>query len=299
MNDGYVYIFDYESRENIIYRGQASVENGQFSFEFVIPLDINFTVGDGKFSYYATDSVTDAGGNENGVLIGGLDLTAEPDDEGPLVRVFINDTNFVSGGLTDANPINISLISDSSGINTVGSGIGHDIIGILDGQTNTPFILNEYFQSDLNSYQRGTVTYPFFNLSPGEHHLLVRAWDVNNNMGQGETYFIVDDSHGLALNRVLNYPNPFSELTRFQFEHNRAGEPLLVEIQIFDQIGNMVHMINEQVESQGNRVNQITWDGTNSSGNPLGSGVFIYHVKVRSTEDGTESTGYSKLVYVK
>ena len=118
---------------------------------------------------------------------------AAPDDEGPEVRVFINDTNFISGGITDANPINISLISDSSGINTVGSGIGHDILGILDGETNAPFILNEYFQSDLNSYQSGTVTFPFFNLAPGEHHLLVRVWDVNNNMGEGETYFIVDD----------------------------------------------------------------------------------------------------------
>ena len=299
MNDGYGYEFEYETRENIIYRGKSSVEAGKFSFEFVIPLDINFVVGEGKFSYYATDSTIDAAGYNGDILIGSLDLNATPDDKGPEVRVFINDTNFLSGGLTDANPINISLISDSSGINTVGSGIGHDILGILDGETNSPFILNDYFQSDLNSYQSGTVTYPFFNLSPGEHHLLVRAWDVNNNMGEGETYFIVDDSHGLALKRVLNYPNPFNQYTTFQFEHNRAGEPLEVDIQIFDQRGQLVHRIQEQVTSLGNRVNQITWDGTNANGSPLGSGVFLYHVKVRSIEDGSESTGYSKLVFIK
>ena len=299
MNDGYGYEFNYETRENIIYRGKSSVEGGQFTFEFVIPLDINFVVGEGKFSYYATDSTNDAAGYNSDLLIGSLNLNATPDDKGPEVRVFINDTNFISGGLTDVNPVNISLISDSSGINTVGSGIGHDILGILDGETNSPFILNDYFQSDLNSFQSGAVTFPFFELSPGEHHLLVRAWDVNNNMGEGETYFIVDNSHGLALKRVLNYPNPFSDFTTFQFEHNRAGEPLEVDIQIFDQYGRLVHRIEERVTSLGNRVNQISWDGTNAGGSPLGSGVFVYRVKVRSLEDGSESTGYSKLVFVK
>ncbi len=299
VNDGEGQPIKYKTQENVIFKGRASVENGLFTFEFTVPLDISFVIGEGKISYYATDSVKDAAGYNTDILVGGLDLTAKPDDEGPLVRVFINDTNFVAGGLTDKDPISLALISDSSGINTVGSGIGHDILGILDGNTSAPYILNSYFESDLNSYQSGQVTFPFFDLPVGEHHLLVRAWDVNNNPGEGEITFIVDASVELALSRVLNYPNPFTTETHFQFEHNRAGESLEIEIHIFNQSGELVKKIKENVVSTGNRVNQITWDGRSDSGATLGSGLYVYRVQVKSAEDGSTAQDYSKLVFIK
>jgi hypothetical protein len=298
-NDGIGSQLPYKSQENLIYKGKVSVTNGRFEFEFVVPLDISFVVGPGKISYYATDSVNDASGSYTKALIGSMNLNAPVDTVGPLVRVFINDTNFISGGLTDRNPTGLALISDSSGINTVGTGIGHDIIGILDGNTGSPIILNDYFIADLNSYQSGTVKYPFFNLPVGEHTLMVRAWDVYNNPSESTISFIVDESTQLALNRLFNYPNPFHINTRFQFEHNRAGEPLEVEIQIFDQQGRLVKTIQENLTSEGNRVNQIEWDGTGDQGTFLGTGVYVYRVKVKSAKDGSEAFGFSKLVFIK
>jgi hypothetical protein len=298
-NDNIGQTFSYQTQESVIYRGKASVTNGRFEFEFVVPLDINFVVSEGKISYYATDSLVDAGGYRNDILVGSLDLDAKPDDEGPEVRVFINDTNFVNGGLTDKDPVGLARIVDESGINTVGTGIGHDLLGILDGNTGAPFVLNDYFQSDLNSYQRGTVNYPFFDLPAGPHNLLVRAWDVHNNMGEGEIDFIVDESASLALKRVFNYPNPFHIETRFQFEHNRAAESLEVDIQIFDQQGALVKRIQEKLKSQGNRVNQITWDGRAEDGSEISSGLYVYRVVVRSSEDGSTATDYSKLVFIR
>lgn len=286
------------TQENIIYKGKTAVKDGYWSFEFVVPLDISFVVGQGKISYYATDSVTDAAGYDR-PKIGSLDLTAPPDDKGPEVRLFINDTNFVSGGLTDRNPVGLALISDDNGINTVGTGIGHDIIGVLDGNSAEPLILNDYFEADLGSYKSGTVRFPFFNLNPGIHTLLVRAWDVQNNMGQDDVEFIVDESVELALRRVLNYPNPFHTITYFQFEHNRAGEALEVDIQIFNQGGVLVKRFLEDLVSEGNRVSQISWNGTDESGSPLGSGVYVYRVVVRSKTDGSTATDYSKLVLIK
>ena len=299
LNDGVGVPLNYKTRENIIFSGIASVNSGRFSFEFVIPLDISFVIGEGKISYYATDSVRDANGYNTDILVGGLNIDAQPDDDGPLVRVFINDTNFVHGGLTNKDPLSIALISDTSGINTVGSGIGHDIIGILDGNTGSPYILNAYFESDLNSYQKGTVRFPFFDLPVGEHNLLIRAWDVNNNPGEGMISFIVDQSTELALKRILNYPNPFNDFTRFQFEHNRAGEPLEIDIQIFNANGGIVKRITESLVSTGNRVNQITWDGKADDGSLLSSGIYVYVVQVKSAEDGSVAQGYSKLVFVK
>lgn len=298
-NDGVGKVLNYEAQENVIYRGKVSVTNGQFEFEFVVPLDISFVIGPGKISYYATDSVMDAAGFNKSIVVGGLDTNVAPDNDPPTVRLFINDTNFISGGLTNRSPKGLALLSDENGINTVGTGIGHELLGILDGNTASPFILNDYFKADLDDYRSGTVLYPFFDLQPGEHTLLVRAWDVANNMGQDEITFIVDESARLALNRVFNYPNPFNTETRFQFEHNRAGEPLEVDIQIFDFNGKLTKRIQQNLVSEGNRVSQITWDGLDEEGKPIPSGMYVYRVIVKSTVDGSTASDYSKLVYIR
>ena len=134
------------------------------------------------------------------------------------------------------------------------------------------------------------INTPFVDIhSPGEK----AVYDLLN------ITFIVDESAQLALNRVFNYPNPFNTETRFQFEHNRAGEPLEVDIQIFEVNGQRVKRIQQELTSEGNRVSQTTWDGTSDSGNPIASGLYVYRVIVKSTVDGSTATDYSKLVYIK
>jgi hypothetical protein len=128
---------------------------------------------------------------------------------------------------------------------------------------------------------------------------MVRAWDVYNNFGQATIKFIVDDSPQIALNRLFNYPNPFQDYTTFQFEHNRAGEPLEVEIHIFNQMGEIVKTFNEQLVSTGNLVNEIEWDGTSNQGYQLGAGVYVYRVRVKSQKDNSEAFGFSRLVFIK
>ena len=86
--------------------------------------------------------------------------------------------------------------------------------------------------SDLNSYQSGKIIYPLYDLLDGTHTLSVKVWDVYNNSSDDYTEFVVVSSENLAIQEVLNYPNPFSDITHFQFEHNRPDEPLLVSIEI-------------------------------------------------------------------
>ena len=44
---------DFKTLGEIIFKGQASVTNGQFEFDFVVPRDIGIPVGSGKVSFYA------------------------------------------------------------------------------------------------------------------------------------------------------------------------------------------------------------------------------------------------------
>lgn len=285
-------------QRNIIYRGKASVVNGMFSFSFVVPKDIAYKIGKGRISYYATNEVTDAGGYYEGIVIGGSAAQPPVDLMGPEIRLFMNDTNFVMGGITDENPLMLAYVSDSSGINTVGNGIGHDIVAILDGNTDRPIVLNDYYESDLDSYQKGTVRYPFSRLSEGLHTLELKVWDVYNNSSTAYIEFVVARSGALTLSHLYNYPNPFSDQTWFVFEHNQPGRNLNIDIRIYSMDGRLVRQMEERVITSGFRTNPIPWRGDSDAGNPLAGGLYIYRVRVDGGE-GFSNEMSGKLVLVR
>lgn len=300
VNDGIGPPLPFKLQNSLLYKGKVEVENGEFSFEFIVPKDISFQYGFGKISLYADNGTIDAGGSFDTILVGGFNQNPIADDEGPIVELYINDETFVRGGVTDENPALYAVISDSSGINTVGNKIGHNLKAVLDNDESQAYIINEYYEADLNSYQSGKVTYPFYSVAEGSHTLSLEVFDVHNNVSFAETEFIVADSEEMALKRVLNYPNPFTTYTEFQFEHNRADQPLEVQIQIFTVSGKLVKTINKLVVSQGNRVsNQITWDGLDDYGDKIGKGVYVYRVKVRSQLDNSSADKYEKLVILR
>ena len=260
-----------------------------------MPSDINFTYGNGKISYYAHDSESlDANGYYNGVIIGGSDSTAPVDDEDPLVDVFMNDEEFAFGGITDENPILLMKLSDDRGINTVGNGIGHDITAILDEDPQQSYILNDFYESELDNSKKGMVRFPLSNLEDGRHSISVKAWDIANNSGEDYTEFVVAQSAELALERVLNYPNPFTTNTSFQFEHNFPGQTLHVQVQIFTVSGNLIKTIEEDIFSDGYRISSVTWDGTDDYGDRIGRGVYVYKVSVASIEEQEVKAAESK-----
>lgn len=54
-NDPGSQVAAFQTQNNILFKGKASVVNGQFSFTFKVPKDINFQYGNGKLSLYAED----------------------------------------------------------------------------------------------------------------------------------------------------------------------------------------------------------------------------------------------------
>ena len=296
--DAKSYVDDFDLRKSVIFKGRASVVNGKFSFSFVMPKDISYQFGTGRISYYAEDGAIDANGFNEDIIIGGIDDgDVIQDNEGPEVQVFMNDESFISGGMTSANPVLFVKLRDENGINTVSTGIGHDITGLLDENTANTLVLNEHYKATLDSYQEGFIEYPLSNLAPGLHHIEVKAWDVYNNSGKGFTEFVVAESAELALDAVLNYPNPFAEETAFLFEHNRAGDALQVEINIYTTAGSLVRSLGQSIEATGFRT-KIDWDGSDSEGLPLGAGMYFYEVKV-SDSSNTTVRKYEQLVILK
>jgi len=289
---------EFELQRNIVYKGKSSVVNGYFDFSFVVPKDIALSIGKGKISYYAYDSNVDAYGYDTNFRIGGIDPNGINDNEGPQLEVFLNDENFIDGSITDETPVLLVKAFDENGINTVGNGIGHDITAIIDGKSSDPIVLNEYYSSELNSYQSGEIRYQMSELEPGRHTVLVKVWDVNNNSSSIETSFVVKEKQTPVLSNVYNYPNPFTTSTEFMFEHNQSCSTLDVQVQIFTISGKLVKTINESANTVGFRNQGIMWDGRDDFGDQLGKGVYIYHLKVKNP-DGQLAEKTEKLVLLK
>lgn len=287
--------FTFKLQKSVLYHGKVSVVNGNFQFSFVVPKDISYQYGVGRISYYAEDGQTDASGSYEKIIVGGSNTNAPADVTGPQVQLFLNDSNFVSGGITNDSPHLYAVVRDSNGVNTVGNGIGHDIVAILDEASDNAIVLNEYYQADLNSYQSGKIIYPFENLSEGTHTLSLKVWDVYNNSTTVKTEFVVTKSAGLVLDHVLNYPNPFTTNTSFFIEFNQCCTQYDIMIQVFTVSGKLVKTINEHVNSEGYRSEPIEWDGRDDYGDLIGRGVYVYRAVARA-DDGKTAEKYEKLV---
>ncbi len=271
----------------VLFRGKASATGGKFSFRFRLPRDINFQFGAGKISLYAEDGTRDGAGASRNIIIGGIAHGGLADNQGPEIRGFLNDERFVNGSITNSSPVLILQLSDSSGINTGGQGIDHDIVATLDNNNSQYFILNNFYETELDNYQKGKVRFQLPPLAPGQHTLKIKAWDVVNNSNEYILNFTVINNEQLRLERVLNYPNPFTTNTSFWFEHNYPGVDLESRVEIFTVSGKQIKTLRQTINNPGNRSMELVWDGKDEWGQKIGRGVYLYRLSVKAANGKT------------
>jgi hypothetical protein len=297
-------VMEFKVQNSILFKGKASVTNGEFAFSFIVPKDIAYQVDKGKFSFYAFDSQRDAAGVNQTILFGESSGAEISDNRGPDLEVFMNDTTFVSGGITNESPTLLIRVKDDTGINTTGNGIGHDITAILNGNQQNALVLNDYYESELDDYRSGSIRYPLSQLEPGDHTIKVKVWDVVNNSSEAELSFRVVGSQEVVIDHVLNYPNPFTTHTDFYFEHNQGHQELEVLLQVYTISGKLVRSFEfvqanqTQIGPGSYRVGPIAWDGLDDFGDPIGRGTYFYRVRLR-TSDGKSREAFQKLVILK
>lgn len=272
---------NFKVQKNIVYQGKAIVEQGTFSITFPVPRDIDYNYGNGKISYYATDGYQDANGFDDSIVIGGSKPGNNSDEEGPQITLWINDTTFIEGGLTGENPRLLVRLFDESGINTLSSGVGHDLTATLDGNSYNSVLLNDFYIADLNTFKSGNARYKFFGLEDGEHTITVKAWDVFNNSSEKSITFVVKHDIRLNIDDVIAYPNPSRDKVWFRFKHNLFDEILNIEIEIYNSSGGLVRVLNPgKITANGYIVDEIAWDGLSDEGKLLRNGLYIARVKV-------------------
>ena len=277
-NGGYDPI-QFKVQENIIHKGLASVTNGEFTFSFVVPKDISYNLGEGKIIYYANNGEVDAHGAYKNFIIGGSSDNEIDDSKGPEIQLYMDSESFNSGDRVSKSPSLLAFLTDDNGINTVGNGIGHDITAVLDNDYSNVIILNNFYQSDLDDFTSGSVSFPFHNLSVGKHTLKLKAWDVANNSTEVEIEFEV--SGDFYIEAVTNYPNPMQDYTFFTFKHNQSGAILETIIEIFDMTGRRIDYISQQVGSDGTDSNPVRWD-LHEANVQINPGIYLYRVTAQN-----------------
>jgi hypothetical protein len=263
-----------------LFNGQATVQNGQFRIQFILPKDIRYGTGNGLISAYATASNNTDAGSANTINISNTGALNSNDTRGPDIQLFLHDSLFKPGGLSNENPLLIATLSDSSGINATGNSIGHDIVLTIDGDTRNRIVLNSFYTADIDSYQKGQIRFQLPTLTNGMHTLTLKAWDLVNNANEATLSFLVSPQEKLEIRELRNFPNPFNTGTTFSFEHNQPNTNLEVEIQIVNTAGQLVKKITQTLNSNGTRVASLYWQGDTDNGRKLGRGMYFYRIIV-------------------
>ena len=278
-----------------LYRGVSTVKNGRFDVEFVVPKTIDYQIGNGKMVFYAWDDSLeiDAVGGRVDFWVGGSNSLAENDSKPPGISISLNSRGLL--GEVGPNPLLIIELSDENGINLIENNLNQHLQMILDDEA--PVSLTDYYFSEIDDFKKGLVQYPIFELTPGIHHITVKAWDTHGNAGARRIAFKVTDENKVLIYNFKSYPNPFSSSTKISFTHDRQEEDLSIDMTLVSQSGEIVSNRKYNI-LESPRVIELDLERAGSNGRPLRPGVYINRIEVRSLRDNAENQVHQRIMVI-
>jgi hypothetical protein len=156
---------------------------------------------------------------------------------------------------------------------------------------------------------------PYFPLD-GDYELIVSGKDVaGNNAGAIDYHVMFSVINKPMISNLLNYPNPFTSSTAFVFTVTGSEVPQNIRIQILTISGKVVREITKDELGPihvGRNITDFKWDGTDTYGQKLANGVYLYRVltnlngqsleKYKADGDKTDkyfTRGYGKMVLIR
>ena len=282
----------------IIFRGRISIIDGQFSSNFVVPKDISYENTNGKIIMYFSSQQEDGLGYTTKIVIGGTDSSTVNDNKGPELEIYFDDATSGNTALINPNSLLVVKLSDETGINTTGTGVGHKLEGILNEKFNSPIDFTNFFTGDLNAGGKtGSIHYQFNNLEPGDYQMQIKAWDVFNNPTSEIIYFTVVSGNDLFISDVYNYPNPFVSNTTFTFQKNSVNSSVDVLIKIYSVAGRLLR--NLEAKNLSDNFIKVDWDGRDQDGNQIANGTYLYNLIVKSTDGAFNKNVLGKMAILR
>lgn len=289
----------YSVQNSILFQGYSEVEGGRFTVNFIVPKDIQYNYGTGRILYYAYSETTDAHGSFSDIIVGGFNSEAVLDTNPPIVDLYINRDNYIQGTVGES-PYLYAEISDNFGINTTGSGIGHNMTLVIDEDFDNPVIVNNLFRYNPGSFNEGSLSYPL-NLERGEHTAQLKVWNINNISTTASITFNIGSSQDPAIFDIRAYPNPVrDDYVDIYFNHNGYGGGIEeCEVNIFNLQGLRIASFDYPVDdASGYSIGPIRWDMSRTNGGRVQSGMYIAHIRAHHI-GGAISHKTVKIIVVK
>ncbi len=290
--------YEFNARMRTLYTMVDSVKSGRFKFTFPIPLDNNYSGAEGLISLYASksDLSIEAHGHNEQFKIVGSSSSITSDGKGPDISpIYLNTENFQNGDVVNESPLLVAYLHDDDGINTTGSGIGHDISAIIDNNELTTYSLNSYFTPTIGDYRSGSIAFSIPSLEDGHHTLTVRAFDIFNNPSSSTIDFYVNNGEKPKI-FSLRVNSPVRDQALFTIENDRPQSNLTVHISVYDIGGREVYHTSETNFSFGSTYT-FTWN-LNESNSHLVPGIYMVKAGI-STSDGPQATEVEKFIVVR
>ncbi|MBP7310639.1 MAG: type IX secretion system sortase PorU, partial [Candidatus Cloacimonetes bacterium] len=275
---------------NQLFTGSASVSASAYSAGFVVPDDVTTGQTGMVLSYLWDDASKKDYVNYQYPLSLSDDASAVDNPDAPVIQIYLGSEDFYSGDTVGTSTTLLANIADANGINITGAA-GHNILMVLDNSLQ-PVSITDYFRYDQDSYTSGSLSYPLSDLSEGPHTVQVIAFDNFNRPSVASTDFVARAHAGVAIDRLLMYPNPMAKGGEITFSLSMDAE---VNINIFTMRGRKIRNIKA---SGRNGFNSIFFDGRDDRGDFLANNTYFVRVEAKAA-DGKKTEQTEKLIIFK
>lgn len=275
---------------NQLFTGSASVSGSSYTAGFVVPDDVTTGYSGMALSYLWDNATKKDYVNYQYPLRLSDDTSAVDNPDVPVIQIYLGSEDFYSGDTVGTSTTLFAKISDTNGINITGAA-GHNILMVLDNSLQ-PISITDYFSYDQDSYTSGSLSYPLSDLSEGPHTVQVIAFDNFNQPSVASTDFVAKHFAGVAIDRLLMYPNPMAKGGEITFSLSMDAE---VNINIFTVRGRKIRNIKA---SGHNGFNSIHFDGRDDRGDYLANNTYFIKVEAKAA-DGKKTEQTEKLVIFK
>ena len=183
---------------------------------------------------------------------------------------------------------------DENGINTVGTGVGHDIVAMVDNERT--YNLNSLFVSKVGNYKRGVITLPMDRLPSGEHTIVLRVWDLFNNSSTDTLTFVVNAEKAPTILDIKLSPSPLrtGESALIEILHDSPNTQADFVIELFTMQGQKILELSESCTT-GSSIYSRSWNVEAQGGTPMLTGLYIIKARMVSL-DGTSKSVSRKII---
>lgn len=287
--------FEFEVEEILIFKGQGKIVSGVLEAKFFIPKGINPEFGNGtiRLRGWDTQSRLQAMGGSN-PIIGGQKSTTLEDTEGPEIVPRLNG-QLAEPFVFPTKRVEIeALLSDLSGINVSGFKGEQDLSIQING--GTPLILNEKYIANDGDFREGSFKIFIEGLNEGKNTIQINAWD---NVGNKSISVLEVEIRGSETLKILNhstFPNPASSQSNFEIRHNRPGENLNLNLEVYSMIGQILFSKTFRLVKAEESIHDLSWIFLQNQTKYPAKGTYIYKLTLQSESDFTADSVSGKII---